>query len=62
MYKTSSIYVQSFTNTLIAASIEKNEKIGILSVNSKTLEPNLSKLLTECGVINNINQFLCYRL
>ncbi len=52
------VFMSSLLQTpLIAASIEENDKIGILSANSKTLEPNLSKLLTECGVSNNINQF-----
>ena len=51
------VFMSSLLQTsIVSSSIEDDDKIGILSANSKTLEPNLKKLLTECGIHVNIDK------
>lgn len=52
------VFMSSLLQTsILASSIEENEKIAILTANSETLEPNLPKLLTECGILVDLNKF-----
>lgn len=52
------VFMSSLLQTsILAAAIEKDEKIAILTANSKTLEPSLPKLLTECGILVDLNKF-----
>ena len=52
------VFMSSLLQTsILASSTEENEKIAILTANSETLEPNLPKLLTECGILVDLNKF-----
>ncbi len=51
------VFMSSLLQTsIVESSIEDVDKIAILSANSKTLEPNLKNLLTECGIQVNIDK------
>lgn len=42
---------------IISAAINNDDKIGILTANSDSLIQTLPRLLTECGVKNDVSQF-----